>query len=139
MPIATFCFVTSTLAALGGMNLGLYMGIEGDFTLVPVHAHLNLLGWVTMALYGLYHRGVLRDGNRLPWLQVGCGAAGFPLMAGGLAAYLTTGNAGFIGVVMLGAALSLTGMLLFLGIIVTDALRASAAVPPGGGERAHGW
>lgn len=36
--------------------LGLYMGITERFTAVPVHAHLNLLGWVSMALFGLvYH------------------------------------------------------------------------------------
>lgn len=36
--------------------LGLYMGITQQFTQVPVHAHLNLLGWVSMTLFGLvYH------------------------------------------------------------------------------------
>ena len=36
--------------------IGLYMGIVEQFTQVPVHAHLNLLGWVSMALFGLiYH------------------------------------------------------------------------------------
>ena len=36
--------------------LGLYMGMTEQFTQVPVHAHLNLLGWVSMALFGLiYH------------------------------------------------------------------------------------
>ena len=38
------------------ITLGLYMGITSKFTQVPVHAHLNLLGWVSMALFGLiYH------------------------------------------------------------------------------------
>ncbi len=40
-----------------GMILGLYMGPSQDFRLVPVHAHLNLLGWATMMLAGLYYRG----------------------------------------------------------------------------------
>jgi hypothetical protein len=36
--------------------LGVYMGATGDLTQRPVHAHLNLLGWVSMALFGLiYH------------------------------------------------------------------------------------
>ena len=35
--------------------LGLYMGIIENFTQVPVHAHLNLLGWVSMALFGLIY------------------------------------------------------------------------------------
>ncbi len=36
--------------------LGIYMGATQDLTERPVHAHLNLLGWVSMALFGLvYH------------------------------------------------------------------------------------
>lgn len=32
--------------------LGLLMGILHDFSLTSVHAHLNLLGWVSMVLFG---------------------------------------------------------------------------------------
>ena len=32
------------------------MGMNNDFTLAPAHAHNNLLGWVSMAIYGLYFR-----------------------------------------------------------------------------------
>ena len=63
MRVAYFCFVAAAVAALCGMSLGIFMGIRGDFTLVPVHAHINLLGWVSLALYGLYHRGVARAGQ----------------------------------------------------------------------------
>ena len=39
-----------------GAGLGLYMGITVQFTLAPVHAHLLLLGWASMALAGIvYH------------------------------------------------------------------------------------
>jgi hypothetical protein len=52
-----FIFITAALACLlTGMSMGIWMGIAHDFTLSPVHAHLNLLGWVTLALYGLIHR-----------------------------------------------------------------------------------
>ncbi|HEU0230969.1 MAG TPA: hypothetical protein VFR20_10385 [Burkholderiaceae bacterium] len=33
--------------------LGLAMGAAGDFTLMPVHVQLNLLGWIAMSLIGL--------------------------------------------------------------------------------------
>lgn len=39
-----------------GESLGLWMGINQDFTYSPAHAHLNLVGWVTLCLYGLAHR-----------------------------------------------------------------------------------
>jgi len=83
--ISDFCFVVAALAALGGMGLGIVMGISQDFTLAPAHAHLNLLGWVTMAIYGLYHRGAGRTGGFAGWTQVGSGGLGAGLMAGGLA------------------------------------------------------
>ncbi len=35
--------------------LGIYRGATQDLTQRPVHAHLNLLGWVSMALFGLFY------------------------------------------------------------------------------------
>jgi cbb3-type cytochrome oxidase subunit 1 len=34
---------------------GVYMGSTENFTDVPVHAHLNLLGWVSLALCGVIY------------------------------------------------------------------------------------
>jgi hypothetical protein len=48
--------VTALLCLLVGEGLGIYMGITQDFLLVPAHVHLNLLGWVTLAAFGLMHR-----------------------------------------------------------------------------------
>ena len=39
-----------------GVSLGLFMAIKHDFMLAPVHAHLNLLGWVSLALFGIVYR-----------------------------------------------------------------------------------
>ena len=38
-----------------GVTMGLAMGITQKFALHPVHAHINLLGWATMALAGLIY------------------------------------------------------------------------------------
>lgn len=46
----------SVISALIGMAWGVQMGIAGDFTQHPAHAHLNLLGWVSMAIFGLFYR-----------------------------------------------------------------------------------
>lgn len=137
MRIPIFCFGTAALAALAGMSLGIFMGIRQDFTLAPVHAHINLLGWVTMALYGLYHRGAARGDTRLGWAQVGCGAAGFPLMTGGLAHEFLTGDIAFLWVISAGALLSLAGMALFLAVVVRDAGREGAGAA--GGQPSPGW
>lgn len=42
--------------ALLGVTLGIVMASDNDFTFRPVHAHLNLLGWASMALFGLWYR-----------------------------------------------------------------------------------
>lgn len=46
----------ATLYLAGGVGLGIYMGISDDLMLAPVHAHLNLLGWVSCAIFGLFYR-----------------------------------------------------------------------------------
>lgn len=40
---------------MAGVGLGIMMGASHDFTLRAVHAHINLLGWTTLALAGLIY------------------------------------------------------------------------------------
>lgn len=39
-----------------GVSLGIAMAASHNYTMRPVHAHLNLLGWASMALFGLWYR-----------------------------------------------------------------------------------
>jgi hypothetical protein len=129
MRIAHFCFIAAAVAALCGMSLGVFMGMREDFTLAPVHAHINLLGWVTLALYGLYHRGVARDRNSLAWVQVACAATAVPVMTGALAGLLLTHSEAFAPLIIIGSALALAGMALFLAVVLADLRTAAAEVP----------
>lgn len=53
-----------------GVSLGIMMGASHDFTLRPVHAHVNLIGWTTMALAGLIYAVYPQAGNsRLATVQ----------------------------------------------------------------------
>jgi hypothetical protein len=57
------------LAALAlsiGVGMGIYMGIAHDFSLAPVHAHMNLLGWASLALFGLTYRAYPELQGRWP-------------------------------------------------------------------------
>ncbi len=119
-PLSYFCFCIASLAGLTGMGLGIFMGLQQDFALTPVHAHVNLLGWVTMSLYGLYHRGVARPSNRLPWVQAIAGGIGFPLMTAGLAAHLTGWSEALFGMIIAGSLLVTISMALFLVILILD-------------------
>jgi hypothetical protein len=45
----------SVVYLIVGIGIGIGMGASQNFTLRPVHAHVNLLGWTTMALAGLIY------------------------------------------------------------------------------------
>ncbi len=45
----------SVVYLMVGIAIGIAMGASHDFALRPVHAHLNLLGWTTLALAGLIY------------------------------------------------------------------------------------
>lgn len=83
--IALFCLVTAGLYALAGMALGIFMGITHDHTLSPAHAHINLVGWVTVALYGLYYHSVPTAGEMvLAKVQVAAATIGLLLLGPGI-------------------------------------------------------
>lgn len=125
MRISDFSITAAALCALGGMAMGIVMGANEDFTLAPAHAHLNLLGWVTLALYGLYHRSAGRESGLVGWLQVGSGTAGALVMTAGLAGYLAIGDQVFVPVIMAGSLLAVIGMLLFVGLVLGDARKTA--------------
>jgi hypothetical protein len=122
MRLAYVCFIAGASAALAGMSLGLFMGIAQDFTLTPVHAHTNLLGFVTLMLYGLYYRGAPSIGL-LAWAQVTMAIAGIPLMAIGLALELTRPDmpGAFIAVIA-GSLFTMASLGLFLVNLVRNGL-----------------
>lgn len=45
-----------SLMLVVGVVLGVIMGATHDFQLSPVHAHVNLVGWASLALFGLTYR-----------------------------------------------------------------------------------
>ena len=51
--IGLWFILLAGLCLMVGVYLGMWMGVNKDFTLAPVHAHLNLLGWASLALFGL--------------------------------------------------------------------------------------
>ncbi len=51
--LAAFHLRAAAIYAVIGMAFGIHMGIKQDFTLMPAHAHLNVVGWLSITLYGL--------------------------------------------------------------------------------------
>jgi cbb3-type cytochrome oxidase subunit 1 len=55
MSIPSVFFRTAILLAIAGILLGISMGVNQDFRLAHMHAHLNLLGWVSFFIFGGYY------------------------------------------------------------------------------------
>jgi cbb3-type cytochrome oxidase subunit 1 len=53
--IADLFFKLAFTFLLFGIVMGLQMSISGEHNVIGAHAHTNLLGWVTMALFGVYY------------------------------------------------------------------------------------
>ena len=53
--LANWFLRLAVLYFVAGVSLGLYMAASQDHTMHPVHAHLNLLGWVSLGLFGLFY------------------------------------------------------------------------------------
>jgi len=55
MKASSLSFQAAVLFVLAGMGWGIQMGITQDHSAFPAHAHLNLLGWVSLFLFGVYY------------------------------------------------------------------------------------
>lgn len=85
-PRARAWFRLAAVYFAGGVALGVAMGATGEHALFPVHAHVNLLGWVSMALFGLI--GTLHPSineGRCATAQFWMHNVGVPVMLGALA------------------------------------------------------
>ena len=48
MKASSLSFFAAVIAVLVGMSWGIVMAISQDHSAMPAHAHLNLLGWVSL-------------------------------------------------------------------------------------------
>jgi hypothetical protein len=64
--IARIWIRIAALYLLLGAGFGVVMGLTHSLQYIPVHAHINLLGWATLALAGvIYHLFPQAGGSRL--------------------------------------------------------------------------
>lgn len=92
MKASTLCFRAAVLLVVVGMVWGLQMAISGDHSAHPAHAHLNLLGWVSLFLFGIYYRlHPALERSKVALAQVSIWIAGVIVQAIGVA-LVTTGT-----------------------------------------------
>jgi hypothetical protein len=131
MPAVSKAFFTvGGLCGLVGMVWGAWMGASGNHASFPAHAHLNLLGWVSLAIMGGYY-AIVRPDGRLPWINFALSAGGAILMAPMLAYLLADEphRGPTIGpLMMIPEVMVMAGMAVFLFEVVT-APKVTATTP----------
>jgi cbb3-type cytochrome oxidase subunit 1 len=82
---STLSFRAAVSFVVAGMIWGLAMAISTNHETYPAHAHLNLLGWVSLFLMGIfYHLHPRIDATRLARIQVTVWIVGVAVMAVGV-------------------------------------------------------
>jgi hypothetical protein len=118
-------FAFGTLCLLVGMTIGMIMGGSGDFTVMPAHAHLNLLGFVVMCIYGVFYaltREILDC--KLAWANFGLSAAGVIVMIPSLAIMLKSGDTALEPLVGIGGGLCMLGLIVFAVSVFKELARS---------------
>lgn len=112
-------FLSATLYVVAGMFLGIAMAASGDHMLASAHAHLNLVGWVSMALFAVfYHSRPETAQTRLARVHFGIATLGLWTMVPGIVlATLGKGEA----LAIIGSLLTLASMLIFAGTVIRAA------------------
>jgi hypothetical protein len=83
--ISTMYFKAAALFLLVGIAIGLQMSISGEHNVSGAHAHLSLLGWVSLALFGTYFAlAPEKASSRLAWAQFWIAVASTLIMSGAL-------------------------------------------------------
>lgn len=113
-------FLAAVLCVSVGMAWGIQMAVSQDHLLSGAHAHLNLVGWTTMALFGLYYRLTPQAaGTRLARLHAGIAILGVLVMVPGIAVAITTGQPSLAA---MGALLTALSMAIFLVTVLRHGL-----------------
>jgi hypothetical protein len=127
MMISNLLLRVSVVLLMIGLALGMVMGIRQDFSLMPVHAHLNLIGFVLMFAAGLYYRLVPAAGEGLLATTQGfLHIVGAIVLPAGLAAMLSWGP-GYELIVVIGSIVVFVAMALFAVIVYRTTAAARAA------------
>ncbi len=123
--ISFWFFMTAVIYVTLGMIWGIVMAATGDHRLAAAHAHLNLVGWVTLALFGICYHLVPQAGEHvLAKLHFAVATTGVVLIVPGIAMALS--GAGEL-LAKVGSVLTLASMLLFAVVVLRS--RKAAEVP----------
>ncbi|HWM48896.1 MAG TPA: hypothetical protein VNR11_18495 [Xanthobacteraceae bacterium] len=127
MTASTTSFKWAIALGLTGILIGIAMAASHDHAVMPAHAHLNLLGWVSLFLMGIFYRlHPALDATRAALIQVGAWIVGTVVLAIGVAA-IHLGYPAAEPVAVIGSLIVLGAMIGFAVIVFRGLARPRAA------------
>lgn len=115
--VSNYFFRSAILFLIAGIGIGLHMSISQNHDVIGAHAHINLLGWVTSAIFGGYYAlNPAKANGLLPTVHYWLYTLGVVVM--GVSLYLLLkGNAGMEPMVAVSSLVTFAGVLMFAWVV----------------------
>ena len=128
--ISKLFFKTAIVFLLIGVAVGLQMAISGDHGVFSAHAHINLLGWVTSAIFGIYYAlNPAKAQRRIAMVHYGVYTLGLIVMAPALY-FMLRGNPSLEPVVAIGSLIVAAGVLIFAFVVFSAETERTTSPQP---------
>ncbi|MBI3710964.1 MAG: hypothetical protein HY246_25245 [Proteobacteria bacterium] len=126
MKASVLSFRAAVLFVIVGMAWGIVMAVSQDHAAMPAHAHLNLLGWVSLFLFGIYyHLHPAIDRGRLAAIQAWVWIVGTAILTVGVG-LVRTGTESGEPIAAAGSIIVFADILLFAWLVFRPAESAAA-------------
>jgi hypothetical protein len=121
--VSELFFKTAVVFLMVGIAMGLHMSMSANHDVIGAHAHTNLLGWVTSALFGGYYAlNPAKAGTRLAMIHFWVYTLGVAALVPSLYLLLK----GFAAIEPL---VAFTSLVIFAGVIVFTVIVFRSPVP----------
>ncbi|WP_214472634.1 cbb3-type cytochrome c oxidase subunit I [Mesorhizobium sp. dw_380] len=128
--VSDLFFKTAVVWLILGIAAGLQMAISGDHGAFPAHAHINLLGWVTSAIFGGYYAlNPAKAERKIALIHYGLYNLGLVIMLPALYLMLHGGNTAVEPIVAVGSLIVAAAVLAFAFVVFSSASVRSALSP----------
>jgi peptidoglycan/LPS O-acetylase OafA/YrhL len=128
--VSELFFKTAMVFLILGIAAGLQMAISGDHAAFPAHAHINLLGWVTSAIFGGYYAlNPQKAARRIAMIHYGLYTLGLVLMLPALY-FMMQGNPALEPFAVVGSLIVAVAVLVFAFVVFSpETARSVSGVP----------
>jgi hypothetical protein len=132
--LANLFFKTAVVFLIIGIGIGLQMAISRNHNVIGAHAHINLLGWVTSAIFGIYYAlNPAKAETRIAMAHYAVYTLGVAVMAVSLY-LLLSGNVAFEAPVAISSLITFVGVLLFAWVLFAPATTSAPLMPRAAAE-----